>query len=368
MNTLSDTLDDFLDRRGAVRTQAESLLRAADANELFDLGLPLLTELKGARVEHLFRLLRDRAPDADPERLSEQLIAATQVKCVRQNYWSPELAVLLENVASQDRVVEHCMRELFAKESKVPVLRRGLAAQTLGKAATPLALRALATRARLDRERPAENWRTPLPGQAKLPKLAPWRARVVYGLTQFGSQALASILLEVASPWPEADWQCWRALVVELQGEALPWLVQRYQREPSMAIRFMADFDHPDVHQWLRCLTASRDVDICKAAVDALAGLDREAAVPWRIGFLEAKMSGILTDEKRHAWVLKQLGDVPYQPGRRGGLDGETCPFELHDRDERPEHLELTEAQRAELEAQEAPLIFSAAELKALTA
>lgn len=69
--------------------------------------------------------------------------------------------------------------------------------------------------------------------------------------------------------------------------------------------------------------------------------------------------------------MLEALGDVPCQPSRRGGLEGETAPFQLHDQhfsdDDKIERLLLEPEEQARFEAQEQTPCFDKAELRAWT-
>lgn len=231
---LSTLLDDFIDRRGKVRDQAEAALVAADPADVIREGLPRLATTKGSKGERLFDLLKGRREALDDVRvLAPWLREVWPLPSRRSTFWQWEAPKVLDGVGAEPALCAFLIEQLDAPEggkTKIgSTLREGVAS-LLGSSGHPAALRALVRRARADRHRAGffdaateAAFDELHPPAVKPPKPAPWREAVNYSIVQFHDErALPTLILELAARSIANGANLWPELEARV-GDLAPW-------------------------------------------------------------------------------------------------------------------------------------------------
>lgn len=386
MNGLETVLRTFLEGRGKARSRAEEQLLEADPVELLRVGLPALPDLKSNKAEQLHYVLSERLGDLDVQRVPElvdPVLAALQTSSRRANYWETELAQYAAPTAAIPAVETQLCALLMHPEKKFSAAKRACIAELLGKSGSLKARRLLATRARLDRERPGgldasmdRLHRNYLSGDhPPIPKPAQWRERVNYALSQQTNlDVLPTLLLEVSGPWVANASNLWDGIARIAGADALDWIVQRYRNDPLFVTGLLRIVGGEKALMWMRCMTASRMPYAQLYAAMHMAELVGRDAAPWLKGLIDKYddplvRSGIDSSAK-DAWrrarrVADELGGLDGVDPRIGPLPGDASPFSDLPDDDAPQWLALTDEQLADLDEQERAFVMTEAELSA---
>jgi hypothetical protein len=365
--SLDETFAAWRDARGKARDAAEAALLEAPRDAALALLLSQFHEATGTLAKRLKDLLQRAAAGADRDVLARELaVAWTRVS--RSPDYGSGLRSIGEAVRDHPVVIQQVYRLVFGPERKVTASQRANAIDALATMVDPNTLRALVTRARMDRGRPLVKPTKPDPSGGAAPKPAPWRDHIVRALADLRTpQATATLLLEAAADAPPAEYELWRALVAVWGGEALPWLGRRFAADPAHALMMVSHEPPPGVGAWLRCLTTRPQEEVASKAMSMLKRMVGDAAAPWVKGWLEDRARQLrLQGDAARAWVEKSMNNWQLPPDvepRVGGLEGETSPFTPGAPD--PRRLILTDTERHALLADEDRLLLTTAEIAA---